>query len=255
MIPSLFIAHGTPLLAIEHNDYTECLKEYARNNPKPKAIIIFSSNWTREDQAVTAGKRNSMIHDFAGAPDQLYEIEYRPPGDVELSDAILTSLSKIGVFPVLDESRPLDHGAWIPLKIMYPDADIPVVELSVSPELPLNTQYEIGKSLAGLRKEGVLIVGSGGTVHNMEEWREDLSVAEGWAVDFESWLEEKIITWDTEALFEFEGLAPFAATAVPSKSYFVPFIIAMGAGDCRRQPKLLHRSYQYGNLSLCAWEF
>ncbi|MEC2056530.1 dioxygenase [Peribacillus psychrosaccharolyticus] len=255
MIPSLFLAHGTPLLLTEENPYTLFLENYVQQLPRPSAILIFSAHWESGEQAVTACRQNGIIYDFAGGPDELYQMTYSAPGEIELSDRIMTLLSKIGIYSVLDDTRRLDHGAWVPLKIMYPNADIPVIALSIDPELPLSYQYEIGKTLAKLREEDVLIIGSGGTSHNLEQFQYNIGVAEGWTVRFEEWLEDKVLKWDIESLFNFKSLAPYASLAVPTMEHFIPFIIAMGLGHQEKQAKLLHRSYQYGNLSLTAWRF
>ncbi|RFU65390.1 DODA-type extradiol aromatic ring-opening family dioxygenase [Peribacillus glennii] len=255
MLPSLFLAHGTPTLALEKHAYAEFLKDYASGLPIPKAIVILSAHWESREQTVTAVQKHGIIHDFTGFSEELYHITYPAPGMIELADDILSLLAHAGVFALLDNRRPLDHGAWVPLHIMYPEADIPVIPLSINPSLPNKRQYEIGMALAELRNKDVLIIGSGGIVHNPEEFRMDMDVAEGWAVYFEEWVEKKICNWDLQDLFDYETKAPFAMSAVPTKEHFAPLLIAMGTGHENKDPRLLYRSFELGNLSLTAWEF
>lgn len=255
MLPSLFLAHGTPSLAIENHSYSQFLRKYAADMPLPTAIVILSAHWVSIEQTVTAVQKHGIIHDFAGFSEELNRITYPAPGMLELADDILTLLAQAGIFALLDNQRPLDHGAWVPLHIMYPEADIPVIPLSVNPSLSNQKQYEIGMALSELRNHNVLIIGSGGIVHNPLELRTDMEVAEGWAVYFEDWIEEKICNWELQNLFDYETKAPYAMSAVPSKEHFAPLLIAMGTGHKTKNPRLLYRSFEYGNLSLTAWEF
>ena len=254
MMPSLFLSHGTPLLALEKNSYTEFLKTYKKEVGKPTAIVILSAHWENNEQFVSAVKKHEIIYDYFGFPED-FQITYPASGCLELSDKVLTLLSRVGIWGELDERRPLDHGAWGPLHLMYPEADIPIVSLSISSDLPFEKQYEIGKILGSLKRNNVLIIGSGGIVNNFSQIQPDMFVAEGWAIGFENWVEEQILKWDVDSLFSYEEIAPYSSDAVPSKEHFIPLIIAMGAGDANKKPKLLHRTFQYGNLSLTAWEF
>lgn len=255
MMPSLFLSHGTPLLALEKNSYTSFLKDYMQTIKKPAAIVILSAHWGNEDQMISAVRKHEVIYDFAGYPEEIFQITYPARGCLELSDRILTLLSRIDVLGEFDERRPLDHGAWGLLHIMYPEADIPTVSMSISPSLPLDKQFEIGKALSELKESNVLIIGSGGIVHNFTHIQKDMHVAEGWAIEFENWVEEKIMKWDLQSLFNYEKIAPYSTEAVPSKEHFIPLVIAMGLGDDNKKAALLHRSFQYGNLSLTAWKF
>lgn len=257
MMPSYFIAHGAPSLVLEDHAYTDLLKQFASSiNPlKPKAIVIFSAHWEQPVQTMSAVERYSTIYDFGGFQDELYQMTYPALGDLALSDQIQALFAQHGIESVKDEQRGLDHGAWAVLKLMYPNADIPVVALSVNRYLSNEQQYQIGQALSELREQDVLIIGSGGTVHNLfsVNWR-----AEGidpWAAEFDNWLQNKLETWDTEALFNYREQAPHAREAVPTSEHFIPLLLAMGAGDQNRDARLLHRSYQYGNLSLSCWQF
>ncbi|UNK18335.1 dioxygenase [Paenibacillus sp. N3/727] len=255
MMPSYFIAHGAPSLVLEEHAYTDLLKNFADQITKPKAIVLFSAHWEESVQTVSTVDEYSTIYDFGGFQDELYRITYPAKGDRSLSDQIQALFTKHGIESTLDEKRGLDHGAWAVLKLIYPNADIPVVALSVNRYLTNEQQYEIGKALSSLREQDVLIIGSGGTVHNLMglNWRSD--GIDAWAEAFDSWLQSKLETWDTASLFNYSELAPYAREAVPSNEHFIPFLIAMGAGDKDRKAQLLHRSYQYGNLSLSCWQF
>lgn len=255
MMPSYFIAHGAPSLVLEEHAYIDLLKDFSAQIKKPQAIVLFSAHWEESVQTVSAVDEYSTIYDFGGFQDELYRITYPAKGDRSLSEQIQALFSKHGIDSVLDEKRGLDHGAWAVLKLIYPEADIPVVALSVNRYLTNEQQYEVGKALSSLREQDVLIIGSGGTVHNLMRlnWRSEDTDA--WAEEFDNWVQTKLETWDTDSLFNYRELAPYAREAVPSNEHFIPLIIAMGAGDMGRQARLLHRSYQYGNLSLSCWQF
>lgn len=255
MRPSLFLSHGTPWLLIEENSYTEFLKDYASKHEKPAAIVILSSFWSRSEQAVSAVKEHKLSYDFTGFPEQVYNIKYPAKGNIELSDNILTLLSQIGILADYDETRPLDFGAWLPLYFMYPDNDIPVISLSINPSLSFEKQYEIGKSLSLLKKENVLIIASGGIVYNLQQVQFELGVVEGWAYKFLEWVEQKVEEWNIDELSRFYEEAPYAHDAVPFIDELVPLLICMGTADEESRAKLLHKSFQFGNISLTAWEF
>ncbi len=255
MQPSLFLSHGTPWLTIKENRYTEFLKEYVAQHKKPSAIVMISSLWSSSEQAVSAIKKHEVSYNFTCCPKETYTMTYPAAGDFELSDRILTLLSQVGIFAEFEENRPLDYASWVPLQIMYPNVDIPVVSLSINPNLSCKRQYEIGKSLIPLREENVLIIGSGGIVHNLDYIQYHMSIVEGWAIHFIEWMEEKILNWDLDSLFRFQEEAPYAFDAVPHIEELIPLIIAMGAGDRDKTAKMLHRSFQFGNVSLSALEF
>lgn len=255
MMPSFFFAHGAPSLVLEQHAYTDFLKSIAGLLPQPKAIVLFSAHWEANTQRVSAVDTYSTIYDFSGFSPELYRVTYPARGERSISDQIRLLLEEQGIPSVLDHERGLDHGAWAVLKLIYPQADIPVIALSVDPGLSNEQQYKLGQALGALREQDVLVIGSGGTVHNLRRVNWNASAADDWALAFDSWLQEKVGAWDTEALFRFEELAPHAAAAVPTREHFIPLLLAMGTGDRNRKATLLHRSYQYGNLSLSGWQF
>lgn len=255
MMPSYFFAHGAPSIVLEQNGYTDFMKNFAATTPKPKAIVLFSAHWEQTTQTVSAVDTYSTIYDFSGFQDELYQMTYPAKGDRALSEQIVSLFAKHGIQSTKNEQRGLDHGAWAVLKLLYPDADIPVVALSVNRHLTNEQHYQIGQALSELREQDVLIIGSGGTVHNLRglNWRS--SGIDEWAESFDNWLQSKLEAWDVEALCNYRELAPYAAEAVPTTEHFIPLLLAMGTGDNNRQAKLLHRSYQFGNLSLSCWQF
>lgn len=255
MMPAYFFAHGAPSLVLENNDYTDLLKQFKNQTQRPKAIVLFSAHWEASVQTIGAAETYETIYDFGGFQDELYQMTYPAHSDRGLVEEIQTLFAQHGIACVQDEQRGLDHGAWAVLKLLYPEADIPVVALSVNRHLSNEQQYAIGKALTSLREQDVLIIGSGGTVHNLRRlnWRAD--GIEAWAEQFDQWIQEKLEAWDLEALFRYRELAPYAETAVPTSEHFIPLLLAMGAGDATRKAQLLHRSYQYGNLSLSCWQF
>lgn len=258
MLPSYFIAHGAPLIAIETNEYTQFLNELGSTWPRPKAIILFSAHWESGAQKVSNVDQYSTIYDFGGFSEELFRIQYPAKGDQEITKEIQELFEKQGISSEVDAKRGLDHGAWVVLRLLYPNADIPVISMSVNPGLSPEEQYKIGKSLAELRKKDVLIIGSGGTVHNLRalNWS-DNGVVDEWALNFDEWLASHLKNWDLASLYKYQSLAPAASSAVPpyGNEHFVPIFYAMGAADDQQTAKLLHRSYRYGNLSHSVWQF
>lgn len=258
MIPSYFFAHGAPSLVIEDHEYTRFLKQFAATLPrKPKGIVIFSAHWESREQQVGAAERHGTIYDFSGFPDALYHMTYPAPGDASLSARVASLLSGAGIDNRLDSERGLDHGSWAVLKLIFPDADIPVVALSVNRYLSNAEQYAIGKALGELREQDILIIGSGGIVHNLRQikWGAGADTVDAWALEFDRWIQERLEKWDAGELFRYEELAPHASRAVPTNEHFIPLLLAMGSGDANREARLLHRSYQWGSLSLAGWQF
>lgn len=255
MTTSFFFAHGSPMIAIEDQRYTQFLRQFAQKIEKPKAIAIFTAHW--ESQRLTISSTDDIyetIYDFFGFPDVLYTLQYPARGSVEIATKIANLFSKQGIPNQTDATRGLDHGSWVILKHLFPQADIPVVQLSVNPFLPPNQQYAIGQAIRELPKQGVMVIGSGGTVHNLRKINWGQQEPEAWAVAFDDWLLEKTKAKDLDALFAYPQLAPNASAAVPRAEHFVPFLIAMGAGQLP-EPIIHYRSYDYGSLSYLAVEF
>ncbi|OIK11335.1 dioxygenase [Bacillus sp. MUM 116] len=258
MMPSLFIAHGAPLLAIENNEYTQFITQLGQSMPRPKAIVVFSAHWESNVQKVSEVDTYSTIYDFGGFDPALYTIQYPAKGQLETAKEIEELFTQNGVPFQIETTRGLDHGSWVVLRLLYPNADIPVIAMSVNPNLTPEEQYKIGQSLAALREKDILIIGSGGTVHNLRavKWADNGQV-DSWALEFDEWLAFHLKNWDVDTLFNYEKLAPNAPYAVPpyGNEHFVPLFYALGAADDTKKAELLHRSFRYGNLSHSVWQF
>lgn len=254
MISSIFVCHGAPTLAVEKNEYTDFLKDLGKKLT-PKAIVIFTAHWESEITTISSiGGTYDMIYDFSGFPKELYSTKYPAKGSVEVASKLQSMLRNKGIESRLDESRGLDHGSWDVLYLMYPKAEIPVVQVSINPELAMAKQHEIGRAIKELGKEDILVIGSGSTVHNLATVNWNSEKAEEWAVEFDGWLIEKVENNDKEALFNYRQLAPHAKRAVPREEHIAPLFIAMGSGN-KDKAKLLHQSYAYGTLSYICFEF
>lgn len=255
MVPSIFVCHGGPALAVDSNEYTSFLKALGKRI-RPKAIVIFTAHWESEITKISSVEGTyDMIYDFAGFPRELYSIKYPAKGSPELASKVQSLFEEQGIQGQLDTSRGLDHGSWVMLGLMYPEADVPVVQVSVNPELSMDKQYEIGKALSGLGEEDILVIGSGATVHNLWTINWKAVETEAWAFEFDDWLIEKVKKKDLEALYKYQELAPKARMAVPREEHIVPIFIALGSGEENKQPKLLHRSYEFSTLSYICFEF
>ncbi|MEB3100568.1 dioxygenase family protein [Ferviditalea candida] len=259
MIPSFFISHSTPRMSIEVNEYTQFLQQLSQTLPRPKAIILFSAHWESNLQQVSEVLEYPVIYDFYGFPDEMYQIRYPAKGDIPIAQEIEGLLDKYGVSYEVETTRGLDHGAWVILRLLYPNADIPVISMSVNPQLAPKEQYAIGKALSALRTNDIFIIGSGVTVHNGRALKrhEKTGQADEWALEFDDWLAHHLKNWDVDSLFNYERLAPSVQLAVPvyGNEHFIPLFYAMGAADDVKKATLLHRSYRWGNLSQSVWQF
>lgn len=258
MIPAFFVAHGSPMLAVEDNEYTRFLESLGRTL-NPKAILLFSAHWESDTQLVSAVDRYATIYDFGGFPEELYRIQYPARGDAGMAEEVGRLLAAQSIPHQFDRRRGLDHGAWVPLRRLFPQAGVPVVAMSVNPELSPAEQYAIGRALSGLRRQDVLIIASGVTAHNFGtlRWRSPAAAPDPWAVEFDDWVLSKAAAWDLPSLFAYESQAPNVKLAVPPRGneHFIPLFYALGAADDQRTAQELHRSYQFGNLSHVVWQF
>jgi 4,5-DOPA dioxygenase extradiol len=256
--PALFIAHGSPMVAIEDSPYGRFLDHLGAIWPKPRAILVFSAHWLSLVPRLSKVEQNETLYDFSGFPEPLYRIRYPAPGSPELADAVRALWEAAGVSARFETDRPLDHGAWTILTRFFPAADIPVVAASVNPLEPPEALYRLGQALAPLRNDNVLVIASGVTVHNFATIRWDAEAeADPWALEFEAWLEDRLRRWALEDLFQYAHRAPHAELAVPPRGndHFVPLFYAMGAADTDRTADLLYRDVQFGNLVNSVYQF
>lgn len=252
---SYFICHGSPTLAIQKNEYTDFLAKLGKNLEQADAIVLFTAHW--ESPVTTISSHNDVyetIYDFGGFSEALFSIKYPAHGSSEIANKVKACLSKKDINSQLNDTRGLDHGAWVILHHLLPSASVPIVQVSVNPFQTLEDQVKIGVALKELEQDNVIVIGSGGTVHNLRTLNRLTSEAEQWPVEFDDWLVEKVLNKEYPALFDFEQLAPHAKKAVPRPEHFVPLYIAMGAGN-KATPELLFRGYDYGTLSHICFRF
>ncbi len=255
--PAVFISHGAPTLAIESGNYQEDLRRFAKNIDQPSAILSVSAHWEQQRPLqITASAQPETIHDFWGFPRELYDIQYRAPGNPQLARQIATKLTVSGFPTQPNHERGLDHGTWVPLSIMYPEMSIPVLQLSIP--IPRNTRelFKLGRVLSQFRQENLMIVGSGGVVHNLRLAMRNFSAdkkhikPDHWAVEFDQWVDEKLQARSFEDLLEAENKSPLFRKAAPTSEHFDPIATIIGATSKKEGIATIHASIQYGNLSL-----
>lgn len=255
-LPTLFLSHGAPTLPLESGAVPDFLKQLGQTLPTPKAILVISAHWETKHPIVSAATHPLTIHDFSGFPKELYQMQYRAPGAPELADHVVELLGDAGINCEVSVDRGLDHGAWTPLIVMYPEANIPVTQLSIQPNLNPQYHFELGKALQPLRDEGVLILASGNATHNLRELNPtDQAVPPEWVTQFAQWLDNAIVADKTEALLHYRELAPFAVRNHPTDEHLLPLFVAMGAAGKDSTATQLHSSFTYGVLSMAAYAF
>ena len=228
-MPSVFFGHGNPMNALLRNPYTEQWAAIGAKLPKPKAILCVSAHWYIQDAAVTVSTSPRTIHDFGGFPQELYQVQYPAPGDPDLAVRVQKLLAPLPVR--LDERCGLDHGTWAVLRHVYPRADVPVVQLSIDETQPPSFHYEIGKRLAPLRDEGILIAGSGNLVHNLHAyaWGRHPQEPYDWAISFEKRVRELLLGGEHNPLIDYEDkLGSEAVLAVPTPDHYLPLLYVLG---------------------------
>jgi len=228
-LPAIFFGHGNPLNALLTNLYTSAWRSIGERVRKPKAILAISAHWYVPGSGVTVSTSPRTIHDFGGFPRELYQVRYPAPGDPDLARRVQALLAPTPV--TLDETWGLDHGTWSVLCHVYPDADVPVVQLSIDEGKPASFHFEIGQRLAPLRSEGVLIVGSGNLVHNLHAYAWGLHKPDpyDWAVRFESEARAFLLAGDNKHLVDYERLGPDALLSIPTPDHYLPLLYVMGA--------------------------
>jgi 4,5-DOPA dioxygenase extradiol len=256
-LPSLFISHGPPTMVVDDLPVAEVLAGLGRALPRPRAVLCVSAHWIESRPTVSLAARPETIHDFYGFPRELYGLRYPAPGAPEAARRAAALLEGAGIACARDSERGLDHGAWEPLMLMYPDADVPVAQLSLWGGADAAAHLAMGRALAPLRSEGILVIGSGTATHNLREWRGGGPTPD-WAQAFEDWLVDSVTAGDTDAVAGYLRQAPQALRAHPSDDHYLPLPIAMGAGGAgngRSPGRVLHRGFSYGSLSMAAFAF
>lgn len=254
MLPSLYISHGSPMLALEPGASGPALRELAASLETPKAIIVMSAHWESPTLHVSSAAQPSTWHDFGGFPPALYRIDYPAPGDPALARTVVHLLNEQDLSASLDPQRPFDHGTWVPLSLMYPQASIPVVQVSLPSQQGPALQYKIGKALSQLRAQGYLLIGSGSITHNLREldWQATHDSAQPWAQAFRDWIVNALSIGDESALLNYRQLAPFATRNHPTDEHLLPLFFALGAGT---DFSVAHSGFTLGALGMDIYRF
>ncbi len=254
MLPSLFISHGSPMLALQPGDSGPALRRLAAELPRPRAIVVVSAHWESQELLVSASAAPETWHDFGGFPRELFAVQYPAPGDPQLAGEIVDLLHADGLNARTDSTRPFDHGTWVPLSLMYPAADIPVVQVSLPSRLGPALQTRVGHALASLREQGVLLLGSGSITHNLGEldWHAGPESIQPWARDFRDWVVDKLAADDETALHDYRRRAPNAVRNHPSDEHLLPLYFARGAGG---DFSVAHQGFTLGALGMDIYRF
>ena len=226
-MPTIFLAHGSPA-TVADGAWMGQLNQWAQNMPRPRAVLMISAHWEERPFTIGATTPQPLIYDFYGFPEEYYQLQYASPGAPELAQRVKELVGKTQ--PVAEEpERGLDYGAYVPLMAMYPEADVPVLQVSL-PTLSAPALFDLGRQLAPLRDEGVLIVGSGFLTHNLRLMdRRPGAITPGWAQEFDHWAEEALATCDVDAMVEYERRAPAVDWALPTREHFVPAVVTLGS--------------------------
>lgn len=257
LMPSLFLSHGAPTLPLTDTPARDFLARLGGMTDRPRAILVISAHWETERPTVSAARWNETIHDFHGFPRALYDLRYPAPGAPDLAAAIAGRLGDAGFAADIDAGRGLDHGAWVPLLLAYPGADIPVLQLSVQPQLGPEHHLRIGRVLAPLREEGVLIIGSGSFTHDLSEFRGHgpNDAAPAWVNQFADWFDAALQEGRTGDLLRYRDIAPFARKNHPTEEHLLPLFAALGAGGEAARARRLHASATYSVLRMDVYAF
>jgi 4,5-DOPA dioxygenase extradiol len=253
-MPVVFVSHGAPDALLNAPDAVACWGGIGQSIPEPAAILVMSAHWEARQPTVSLSGSPETIHDFSGFSPELYRMQYRAPGAPALAERVVSLLTSAGLAVESHPSRGLDHGAWVPLSAMYPQADVPVTQLSLTRDAGPATHFELGRALAPLRDEGVLIVGSGAITHNFAwlDWRANADKAPmPQAEVFADWVADRLAAQDIQSLLTYRS-APYGAESHPSEEHFLPLFVALGAAKSNI-PQRYRPRFSYGALSMDAY--
>jgi len=242
---------------IEDTPSSRVWASLGREIPKPRAVLVASAHWESPLPMLTGNAKPETIHDFGGFPEALFQVRYPAPGAPELAAHVVEVLKRGGMTAGVNGCRGLDHGVWVPLKWMYPDADVPIVEISMQPEMGAAHHVELGRALAPLAEEEILIVGSGHATHNLRDWMTNPRRKEPlrYAQDFADWLYERLVAGDTAALTAYREQAPDAERAHPSEEHLLPLFVAWGAAGEGARAERLSTGFDGGALANDSYRF
>lgn len=251
-IGPIFVSHGSPMMALTDTPAHRFLRGLGDQMGHPRAILCISAHWETRTPELSGVAQPETIHDFYGFPPELYRLRYAAPGAPEIAQEAIGLLAETGIDARIDAGRGLDHGAWVPLLLMYPQADIPVTQLSIQHQRGAAWHYDLGRALAPLADDDVLVMGSGSIVHNLRGLRPGDGRTEDWARDFEEWAHQAIVKGDSQALTHYRDTAPGAVQSHPRDEHLLPLLVPFGAAG-GRPGRALHRSFELGNLGMGAW--
>ena len=253
LAPALFISHGAPLFAVSPSTSGPALTAYGKQllaEHEIKGMVIVSPHWMTEGLAVMRNAKPETYHDFGGFPPALYALQYPVSGDIELSDRVQALLVGAGLNPIQDPDRPLDHGVWVPLMHLFPNADIPVVQVSLPNGWGPEQVFKLGQALQPLREQGILLIGSGSMTHNLSEFFGGERKPDPYVDAFSRWVETTLVKGDTQALLDYAQKAPSAKRAHPSDDHFLPLFFAVGAAGANATLHYLSREVMYSMLAM-----
>jgi len=253
--PSVFLSHGSPMHALQPGPAGEAWKELGDRLARPRAILIASAHWETDAPMLTGSAKPQTIHEFYNFPEPLYRLRYPAPGEPEVARRAQALLREAGFGASIDGTRGLDHGAWAPLLYMYPEADIPVVQISVQPALGPRHHVRLGKAVRPLSQEGVLIIGSGHMTHNLRDWARGAGQPAPYAREFQAWVFDKLNQQDMEDLVEYRSRSPHGVRAHPTDEHFLPFFFALGAAPEHARPERVYDAIDSGVLAMDAYVF
>lgn len=254
-MPSLFVSHGAPTFALAPGRAGAWLAALGRRLERPRATVVVSPHWMTRGLKVTGAARPPTVHDFGGFDPRLYELSYPAPGDPELARELVALLGEAGWPASVDAERGLDHGAWVPLMHLFPEADVPVLQLSLPQGLDERRAHALGQALAPLARRGVLVIGSGSLTHNLYEFRQGMDEAADYAREFAHWVRDAVRATDVERLTHVMARAPHAQRAHPTTEHLLPLAVALGAGGGVRAATVLDGGIVHGVLSMDAFVF
>jgi 4,5-DOPA dioxygenase extradiol len=248
--PSVFISHGAPTFALEPGVLGPKLAALGKTLTDVKAVLVVSPHWETRGLRITAVRQPETIHDFGGFPAELYTLQYPTRGAPELAQAAAQLLRTTGYDAVLDYDRGLDHGAWVPLMHLFPEAGLPVMQVSMPWDLDATGALSLGAALAPLRDRGVLVIGSGSLTHNLFEFRQHNPADAPYAHEFAAWARDKVLRKDTASLVDYRRRAPHAERAHPSQDHYLPLLVALGASNATDVPAVIEGGMTYGMISM-----
>jgi 4,5-DOPA dioxygenase extradiol len=257
-LPTLFVSHGAPTLIQEDVPARTFLRTLGTRFPGIRGILCISAHWNLDVPAVNGVEHPETIHDFYGFPPSLYRLAYPARGSPVLAGRVSGLLNDAGITCVTDTARGLDHGTWVPLMLMFPKADVPVVQLAIQRSLDPARHLAMGAAIASLRDEGILVVGSGGAVHPLGDPTASLgegAPTEAWAEEFNNWLADAVTRGDRERLIGYRTLAPHAQRAHPYPDHYMPLLAALGAAGPGARGTVIHHSWDLGDLGMDAYTF